>query len=319
MSLRWNVQRPRPEPAEPRTDIRLAFWLGRLRVGDPRDSGSLRIHPLVWEGDAGKPFTLLHEALRAGTFEVHEHGPGSVNEVIAVNRGADPVLIVEGESIVGAKQNRVVVRTVLVGAGDSVQIPVGCIQQGRWSPGAGKFDIAPAMVEPTIRRSTVREAHTLGHVDQGRLWAAVAEKLGKVGVRSSTGDYQEGVAREEQGAKRRAREFENVPGQVGILALVGGGLLGLELVGHPDTWNALAHRLVPSYVLAASDGVSWPAPAGGAPARTAEEWIAEIARAGMRLGPARGLGTEFALAGSGFAGAGLWYDGRPAHLAVFAE
>jgi hypothetical protein len=103
----------------------------------------------------------------------HQHYPrelgGVVNELLARNRGVRPVLLLEGgEAIVGAKQNRTIVASVLVGAGQTVSVPVGCVQQGRWSASWGAFQSAPAHVEPTLRQSTVKEAAVLGHVDQAR-------------------------------------------------------------------------------------------------------------------------------------------------------
>jgi hypothetical protein len=50
-----------------------------------------------------------------------------------VNKGSRPPLIVDGEELVGAKQNRVVNLTILVAAASTLKIPVSCIEAGRWS------------------------------------------------------------------------------------------------------------------------------------------------------------------------------------------
>jgi hypothetical protein len=274
---------------------------------------------LLADGDTGKPCRLFHDAIRDRTLEVREEGGGVVNEIVAVNFGAEPVLIVEGESLVGAKQNRVVVKTVLLGPNDKARVPVGCVQHGRWSPGGGRFESGPTMVEPTLRRGTVHEAGARGHVDQARLWSELSLMQATRGSQSRTHDYHEAVAGHAADAAERARAFEMVPGQIGILALCDGVLLGLEALGHPDNWAALAPRLVPSYVLAADAGIADPRWRPRGERRAPEEWLGAVAAAGMRVMPARGLGVEFALAGPGFAGAGLWHDGRPAHVAVFPD
>ena len=296
-----------------------AEWLGQVRLAEARAVGELEVRPLCFTGNPGRAYVLLHEALGTGSLEVREQGGGVVAEVVARNKGAEPVLILEGESIVGAKQNRVVASTVLVGAGESVTIPVGCVEHGRWSARGGSFDAAPLPVEPSIRKKTVQEVASYGRLDQGRLWTDVAMKLSMREAHSSTSDYHQATEQHRRDAEERSRAFATVPEQVGFIALWRGGLLGLEVLGHPRNWSTHARRLMPSYLLAADAAAHDARWRPGAARRTAEGWLIEVARAGLRTGQARGLGIPFALAGPGFSGAGLWHEGRPAHLAVFSN
>jgi hypothetical protein len=242
-----------------------------------------------------------------------------VNELVARNRGALPVLVLEGEAIVGAKQNRTVVASVLVGAGQTVSIPVGCVQQGRWSAKWTKFEMAPSMVEPMLRKGTVKEAATLGHLDQARLWQQVSYSLEACGTRSESHDYYAGVATRLDGAAKRAEAFQSLAGQVGVIALVNDALLGLEIIGHPDTWAALGQRLMPSYLMAAEQAAREPRPQAAMRRLGAADWLAQVAGARVTSRPSRGLGEQLAIEGPGFAGAGLWHEERPAHLVVFAD
>jgi hypothetical protein len=297
----------------------LAFWLGHLRLAEPQRAHGLDVWPLLLDGEAGEPFVLLHQALAAGTFDVLEQGEGVVNEIVARNRGSQPVLVLEGEAIVGAKQNRTVVASVLVGAGQTVSVPVGCVQQGRWSTSWMGFEMAPSMVEPTLRKGTVKEAGTLGRVDQARLWEDVALSLKACRTHSASHDYYEGVASRLDAAAERAKAFDSLPGQVGVIALVNDGLLGLQIIGHPDSWAALGRRLMPSYLMAADLAARDPSRPAATPRLAAPEWLAQVAGARVTTRPSRGLGEQVAIEGPGFAGAGLWHEERPAHLVVFAD
>ena len=69
----------------------------------------------------------------------------------AVNQGPRPVLIFDGEELVGAKQNRIVNTTLLLGVGESL-LPVSCVEQGRWSHRSESFAPASGPAIPNLRR-----------------------------------------------------------------------------------------------------------------------------------------------------------------------
>ena len=92
----------------------------------------------------GSDYLLLDEALAGGFVEITEVSEqGSVPELKFLNRGAKPVLIVDGEELLGAKQNRVVNLTILVAANSELTIPVSCVEAGRWRSRSRMFTSAP--------------------------------------------------------------------------------------------------------------------------------------------------------------------------------
>jgi hypothetical protein len=58
---------------------------------------------------------------------------GSVPELKVVNKSDRMLLILDGEGLVGAKQNRIVNTTILIAGNTTTVIPVSCVEQGRWS------------------------------------------------------------------------------------------------------------------------------------------------------------------------------------------
>jgi hypothetical protein len=61
-------------------------------------------------------------------------------------------LIVEGEELLGAKQNRIVNATFLVAGKTEIVIPVSCVEQRRWRYDSESF--ASAAVTPSKNYST---------------------------------------------------------------------------------------------------------------------------------------------------------------------
>jgi hypothetical protein len=53
-----------------------------------------------------------------------------------------PVLILDGEELVGATQNRIADLTIVVAAGQTRRIPVSCVEAGRWVRRSREFAAA---------------------------------------------------------------------------------------------------------------------------------------------------------------------------------
>ncbi|HTM20218.1 MAG TPA: DUF6569 family protein, partial [Kofleriaceae bacterium] len=85
----------------------LAMLLDGVAPGAPVDIEGATLVPLCGGGGGGDAL-LLGEALARGLAEVTEVGErGRVDRVQVINRGGVPLLLLDGEEILGAKQNRV--------------------------------------------------------------------------------------------------------------------------------------------------------------------------------------------------------------------
>ncbi len=73
----------------------------------------------------------IEEAVAAGSV-VDEVGSGVVSRLLLHNLGDRPVLLVDGEQLVGARQNRILNTTILVPARTKLEIPWPA-----WSRGGG--------------------------------------------------------------------------------------------------------------------------------------------------------------------------------------
>jgi hypothetical protein len=95
----------------------------------------------------------LDEASARG-FTVSEVGAEGVVEWLAVeNPMSECVLLYEGEELIGAKQNRIVQETILVGAHSMLKIPAKCVERGRWARHSQHFRPAPRAAYPELRKA----------------------------------------------------------------------------------------------------------------------------------------------------------------------
>jgi len=104
-----------------------------------------------------------------------------------VANGADrPLLLLDGEELIGAKQNRILNTTVLVDAHMEVTIPVTCVEQGRWGYCGRQFRPGDASLYASLRAR--KAAHVSQSIRAGRGHGPTRARCGRIspiGPRSS--------------------------------------------------------------------------------------------------------------------------------------
>ena len=164
-------------------DKTLAKILVSLTIEEPVTHGHLHLFPLLGGTFTEEDLSLLEDALQEGTLRIEEMNEGgSVPELRVLNEGTLPVLILEGDELVGAKQNRVVNSSVLVAADSELILPVSCVERGRWSCRSRAFSSGNGSPHLTLRHLKSRAVHDSlkqgrGHrSDQGAVWREVDRK-----------------------------------------------------------------------------------------------------------------------------------------------
>ena len=77
-------------------------------------------------------------------------------ELKVLNRADVSVLLLDGEELVGAKQNRVLNTSILLKAQSEGVIPVSCTEHGRWSYMSAEFAASDDVMSPTLRSLKMR-------------------------------------------------------------------------------------------------------------------------------------------------------------------
>jgi len=107
----------------------LAKTLGSILAGKPQTHGALSVITILAPMQAEPEWLTLAEAGdRVRITEVDEEG--SVPDLHVANPGDLPLLLLDGEQLVGAKQNRILNVTVLVAAQTEVTIPGAGLSRG---------------------------------------------------------------------------------------------------------------------------------------------------------------------------------------------
>jgi hypothetical protein len=294
----------------------IATFLDRLEIGEPFSHGALTVVPLLGPSEPEPDWLTLPEAGAAVT--VTEASLAGEVPTLTVQNDADrAVLLLDGEELIGAKQNRVLNTTVLVAAHATVRIPVSCVEQHRWSYRTPRFVgsdaslFASARAKKAARVSATLREHGRHLGDQQEIWRDVADKTRAHRLESPTGAMRDFYARYVDEMTEARRALAPRSGQVGALFAMGGLWTGLDVLAAPGLFARTWARLCVGY---AAEAVGVKA-TGGRP--KTDMILKAIAAARVRTAPAVGLGAEHRIDEIGLAGAALMVDGRVAHLMVF--
>ncbi|MBI5947289.1 MAG: hypothetical protein HY875_04035 [Chloroflexi bacterium] len=292
-------------------------------VLEPQSFANLQLFPLVLAEDRGAPYSVLDDALATGAFlltEVSESA--SVGDLRAQNRGDRPVLLVDGEEVVGAKQNRVFNISILVPAGATVIIPVSCVEHGRWRHESSSFSSADHAEYPSAREARNRQvSDSLRHEgrarsNQGEVWREIQSKAARMEAGSETGAMRAIYERHRGRIEDYTAAFRALPLQAGAVFSIGGQPAGLELFDAPATFARVLPKLVRSYALDAMEG----APVSPPPADwLVRNFLSRVGQAGVERFPTVGAGEMLRLSGAGITGSALLEAERIVHLAAFAS
>ncbi len=171
--------------------------------GEPARAQGLVMVPLLWNGFTGiSHFDLVEEAISKGNAKITETSEsGQVPFLKLENNGDCPILILEGEELVGGKQNRIVNTTLVVLAGSALEIPVSCMEAGRWGYRRRDFDSGQALFRAksrAVQKESVMYSLTTElsyRSDQGAVWEEVRQSLEEFTAHSETSDYRAGGER----------------------------------------------------------------------------------------------------------------------------
>ena len=296
-------------------------WLAGLEVGEGLAHERMTLFPLRLAAGGGSPslhYRTLAEAIAEGWVEVKERPSASVPELVLGNRGSEMVLVLDGEEVVGGKQNRIANASFLVGAGAEVLLPVSCVEHGRWHDVSATFaagEASPFSLKREKQEQVRANLRATGRpqADQGAIWDHVARREAEFGTRSTTGAMHDVFKTQSQSLTDYQRAFPYPEGAVGLIVALGGRMAGGDLFDQPRTAKALWGKLVRSYALDALSGE-----AGEPVARErAVRFLGRFRGARGEVYPSLALGEDVRLEGDKAVGAALVYRGTPVHVSLF--
>jgi hypothetical protein len=267
---------------------------GDWRLLDPITYENISIFPVISSVSRDtSAFVTLDEGLSSGEVVVREQGSdgmarsrgislpqsssgASVNQLVLINRGKRPVLLLAGELVSGGKQDRIIAKDRIVAPGaDPLPLDVFCVEHGRWSSGL-QFSAANTMVHPSVREQaavnqsqtevweSVRKGTTSNvtaapsaapRIETRELADVVAsaptQSYSKIYQHSSVGVSVDGFVDEIQRRFARATSGSKAEHIVGVVVAYGGEVAWSDIFASSDLFHHYWNKLLRSYAVEA--------------------------------------------------------------------
>lgn len=303
---------------------RLEEYLHSLKIGDAQHYENLTVFPLIASQQYEPVYITLDEALEQNLLEVREvSDAGRVNEVFLSNKSEHIILLVDGDILTGAKQNRVVNVSILVAAHAAQSIPVSCVEQGRWRHVADTFTGSRNFSFTNLRRQKAAQVAeslcTRGDfsADQGAIWDEVARKQQAMGVHSATGAVNEVYEHHMPRMEEFSAAFSVSEGQVGNIVFLRDKFICLDAFDSTVSLSKLHRKMIESYTLDALEKSKQKQKQPDY--ENASQLLTKViaAAAVTERYPSVGLGEDLRIHTEDLNGSCLMLDGKVVHLAVF--
>ena len=236
--------------------------LNEVKLGDPQHYRNMSVFPLLFSGKSKLEYSMLRKALNEGHIMITEISEnGSVPELKLFNLSESYILLLDGEELEGAKQNRVLNTTILVYPKSEMKVPVSCTEQGRWNRVSAAFHDSEKIMFSRARGNKMSRVHQSlkygeGYrSDQSEVWKDISDLQSKRNIHSPTSAMKDIYDKEKDNLDDFLKAFPVIGGQCGIIVGLGGHVVGLEYLSSSDCYLDVHSQLIESYTMDALDEI----------------------------------------------------------------
>lgn len=298
-----------------------------FRLGEPLMFKHLAVVPLFKGTEAPFEYLSMKTALARGFVEIGEVSEGgAVPNLKVINKGDKPVLLLDGEEVMGAKQNRVMNTSILLAAYSETVIPVSCTEQGRWNYNSRHFresgNLMPARSRMAKSSRVYASLYASRGYDagQGDVWNEVHHYHASLGTHSNSGAMADAFAQRDDDLRDFLAAFPLQEGQKGLVVLLNGQPVGVDYLSSSTAYADLHEKIVKSFAMEALvQRVSGEVPHAADLAIEAHKILHSLSDAAESPFQPVGLGEDLRYDGEQSGGAALVCEGSLIHLNIYPK
>lgn len=247
-----------------------------FEIGKRIESNGLTVFPLYLEQELETSVKSGLTMIDEGFVKVKEvSDAGRVPTLYVINDCEDQVLFVEGDQLVGAKQNRICNSSVLIASKSFAEIPVSCVEQGRWARKSSAFASSNNSATPQMRKilkeskrkarkefivqqdpaqledpaSVVHEHAAVHKASQGDVWDKVEAMQFMHVSPSHTSSMEDVFNSKSEYIERAMHTFKYPKGAQGWIIAINGEIETIEMFGKKSLCENVWDRVMRGCVL----------------------------------------------------------------------
>lgn len=305
--------------------VELSERIEQLAVGEPEVIFNLSVFPLLGASEGPGNYGVLGTALDEGHARIKEVSEGGhVPQLLFENLGSNPILLIDGEQLIGCKQNRVLNMSILAPGLKETEIPVSCVERGRWHHNSDRFYASDESSFSEMRMAKMSsvtenlERFDSAESDQGEVWRHISAKSMRLGS-SSRSEAMSGIYdRQRDRVERYLSTLKPQDNQVGAVFAINGEIVGCEFFDDPKIFAHYQRKVTSGYVLDAIDRSE--------ESSTKVVGLEDVRKVLHRLKHSPtfnhsgiGLGENIRIKDSHFVGAALTFDGVVLHCCALSS
>jgi len=198
----------------------------------------------------------LDVGLSMGLVEITEVDEnGSVGQLNVINNAVTPLLLMDGEEIKGAKQNRIINATMIIPAKSQQIIDVSCSESGRWNYNSQTFKHSYHMASSKVRRSKQESVNNSLRTsnqrisNQSQVWDDIESTQASLNIESSTHAQQDTFISLEKDIDDYLKHFPLQQKQNASIIIINNQVIGMELLYNADKYSQYHQRYMESYII----------------------------------------------------------------------
>ena len=232
---------------------------------------NMEVIPVRINSSSNKDYLTLRRGISAGFVEVTECEISTVGTVLARNNANIPLVLIDGDEILGAKQNRIMNRSLIVPPQTTLHVSVSCTEQGRWHYGRTRdefinrnleseygeneeqfenFEFSDEAADFSTRRAKSQDLFE-NRSCQSTVWNSIANLERKTAFSSRTSALHDNFVNHRPKLNEYLRNFRLEYGQSGAIFIINGQIKGFELFANPSIYQDYHEKIFRSYIMEA--------------------------------------------------------------------
>lgn len=217
----------------------------------PQVHENMAIIPIKTTPNYKLDMITLKKALELGLAEVKECEQSTVNTLIVKNNAVTPLILIDGEEVIGGDQNRLVNSTILVAPKSEMKIPVSCTERGRWAY-KSEFKDSEYIANYETRRAKM-SAIRLKKPVQNTVWSSIDCLEDMNEYKSPTSAMTESYDKLKIDHNNFIKAFTIENDQNGIVIILNGEIKGFELFLNSEIYKEFHEKILKSYLIDAKN------------------------------------------------------------------